>query len=128
MTETLGPEAAAGRIYHLSTKADWDEAQAAGVYGRSTRDKSFADVGFIHCSLPSQLTEVAEFLYDDCEEELVVLVMDLPTLESNALTVRFEDGGNGRFYPHIYAPLPCRLVDDVLPASVDKQGRFIFAG
>jgi uncharacterized protein (DUF952 family) len=128
MTETLGPEAAAGRIYHLSTKADWDEAQAAGGYGRSTRDKSFEDVGFIHCSLPSQLTEVAEFLYDDCEEELVVLVMDVPTLESNALTVRFEDGGNGKFYPHIYAPLPCRLVDDVLPASVDKQGRFIFAG
>ena len=93
MTESLGPEAAAGRIYHLSTKADWDEAQAAGVYGRSTRDRSFEDVGFIHCSLPSQLTEVAEFLYDDCEEELVVLVMDLPTLERNALTVRFEDGG-----------------------------------
>lgn len=128
MTETLGPEAAAGRIYHLSTKADWDEAQATGVYGRSTRDKSFEDVGFIHCSLPSQLTEVAEFLYDDCEEELVVLVMDWPTLESNALTVCFEDGGNGKSYPHIYAPLPCRLVDDVLPASVDKQGRFIFAG
>jgi uncharacterized protein (DUF952 family) len=125
MTKTHGPEVAAGRIYHLTTKTEWEVAQATGVYARSTRDKSFEEVGFIHCSLPSQLTEVAEFIYDDCEAELVVLVMDLPTLEGNGLSVRFEDGGNGKIYPHIYAPLPCHLVDDVLPASVDEKGRFI---
>jgi uncharacterized protein (DUF952 family) len=126
MTETHELEAAAGRIYHLTTKAEWEKAQATGVYARSTRDKAFEDVGFIHCSLPSQLTEVAEFIYDDCEEELVVLVMDMPTLEGNGLTVRFEDGGNGKLYPHIYQPLPCHLVKDVLPASVDQRGRFVF--
>jgi uncharacterized protein (DUF952 family) len=125
MTKTRGPEVAAGRIYHLTTKTEWEVAKATGVYARSTRDKSFEEVGFIHCSLPSQLTEVAEFIYDDREAELVVLVMDLPTLEGNGLSVRFEDGGNGKFYPHIYAPLPCHLVDRVLPASVDDKGRFI---
>jgi uncharacterized protein (DUF952 family) len=50
-----------------------------GRYSRSTRDKSFDDVGFIHGSLPSQLTEFAEFIYDDCDEDL--LVMDLDKLE-----------------------------------------------
>ena len=126
MTETHEPEVAAGRIFHLSTKAEWEEAQAIGVYGRSTRGKAIDDVGFIHCSLPSQLAEVAEFVYDDCEEELVVLVMDLRTLEGSGLPVRFEDGGHGKLYPHVYGPLPCHLVADALPASVDKQGRFIF--
>jgi uncharacterized protein (DUF952 family) len=124
MTETHGLEAAAGRIYHLTTKAEWEQAQATGVYSRSTRDKSIEDVGFIHCSLPSQLTEVAEFIYHDCQAELVVLVMDVGTLEGNGLTVRFEDAGNGVSYPHIYAPLPCQLVDAALPASVDKHGHF----
>jgi uncharacterized protein (DUF952 family) len=127
MTATHRVEAAAGRIYHLTTRAEWEQAQATGVYSRSTRDKSIEDVGFIHCSLPSQLTEVAEFIYDDCQEELVVLVMDVGTLEGNGLRVRFEDGGNGVFYPHIYAHLPCQLVDSVLPACVDKHGRFTFA-
>jgi uncharacterized protein (DUF952 family) len=127
MKELSGTETDAKRIYHLTTRPDWDEAQASGMYSRSTRDKSFDDVGFIHGSLPSQLTEVAEFIYDDCDEELVVLVMDLDKLESAGLTVRFEDGGNGKFYPHMYAPVPCRLVDDVRPASFDEQGRFVFA-
>jgi uncharacterized protein (DUF952 family) len=123
----FGTETDAKRIYHLTTRAEWDEAQAAGMYSRSTRGKSFDDVGFIHGSLPSQLTEVAEFVYDDCDEKLVVLVMDLDRLESAGLTVRFEDGGNGKLYPHICAPVPCRLVDHVRPASFDEQGRFVFA-
>lgn len=97
------------------------------MYNRSTRGKSFDEVGFIHGSLRSQLTEVAELIYSNCEEELVLLVMDLDRLVVHDLAVRFEDGGNGKFYPHIYAPLPCHLVDAVLPAVFDEQGRFVFA-
>jgi uncharacterized protein (DUF952 family) len=115
------------RIYHLTTRTEWDEAQAGGLYSRSTRGKSLDEVGFIHASLPSQLTEVAELVYADGEDELVVLVMDLDTLNAGGLTVRFEDGGNGTFYPHIYAPLQCRLVDDVRPASFTEQGHFVFS-
>lgn len=127
MNETSGTETGAKHIYHLTTRAEWDEAQAAGMYSRSTRERSFDDVGFIHGSLSGQLAEVAELIYDGCGEELVVLVMDLDRLEADGLTVRFEDGGNGKLYPHIYAPLPCRLVDDLRPASFDEQGRFVFA-
>lgn len=125
MTEAHELEVAAGRIYHLSTRAEWEEAQTVGVYGRSTRGKAIEDVGFIHCSLPSQLAEVGESIYYDCAEELVVLVMDLPTLEGSGLPVRFEDGGDGKLYPHIYGPLPCHLVADLLPASVDKRVGFV---
>jgi uncharacterized protein (DUF952 family) len=119
-------EWAAGRIYHLTTRTEWDAALPAGVYDRSTRDRSLEDVGFIHCSLPSQLAAVAGFVYADCEDDLVVLVLDLPALEASGLTVRLEDGGNGSDYPHIYGALPCALVADVLPASFDGHGAFVF--
>ena len=114
-----------GRIYHLTTRAEWQDAQAVGMYTHSTRGKSLDDVGFIHCSLSHQLAEVAEFVYADCDDELVVLVLDLPTLEVSDLTVRFEDGGNGKQYPHIYGALPCALVIDERPASFDAQRRFV---
>ena len=98
-----------------------------GLYKRSTRGKSFDEVGFIHASLSGQVAPVAEFVYRNCDEELVLLVMDLERLSADGLTVRFEDGGNGEFYPHIYSPLSCRLVDEVRPAGFDEQGRFVFA-
>ena len=112
-------------LFHLTTRAEWEAARAAGVYERSTRGRSLAEVGFIHCSLPIQLAEVAEFVYADCDDELVVLVLRLRTLEDSGLTVRFEDGGNGKQYPHIYGALPCTLVIDELPASFDEQRRFV---
>lgn len=116
------------KIYHLTTRTDWDHALAEGIYRRSTRGKSFEDVGFIHGSLSDQLGEVAELVYADCDQELLVLVMDLTRLEALDLPVRFEDGGNGTQYPHIYAPLPCRAVDGVRAAWFDPHGHFVVAG
>ncbi len=57
----------------------------------------------------------------------MVLVMDLARLEADGLPVRFEDGGNGTLYPHLYAPLPCRSVHAVRPGSFDTQGHFVLA-
>lgn len=113
-------------IYHITTKSEWNEALVVGLYKRSTRGKSFDEVGFIHASLPRQVARVAEFVYGNCDEELVLLAMDLDRLTADGLTVRFEDGGNGEFYPHIYSPLLCRLIDEVIPAGFDEKGRFVF--
>lgn len=115
------------KIYHLTTRTEWDEALAEGSYRRSTRGKSFEDVGFIHASTADQLAEVAEFVYATCDQELLVLVMDLARLEDLDLPVRFEDGGNGTQYPHIYAPLPCPAVDGVRAAWFDAHGHFVVA-
>lgn len=114
-------------LYHVTTKREWNEALMVGQYKRSTRGKSFDEVGFIHASLSGQVAQVAEFVYRDCNEELVLLVMDLDRLTADGLIVRFEDGGNGELYPHIYSPLLCRLVEEVRPAGFDEQGRFVFA-
>jgi uncharacterized protein (DUF952 family) len=39
--------------------------------------------------------------------------------------VRFEDGGDGERYPHIYGPLPLASVADVIPVGRDAAGRLI---
>ena len=113
-------------VYHITTKDEWDHAQETGVYDRSTRGKSFNEVGFIHASQRNQVEDVAKFVYLHCDEPLVVLVMNLQSLEAAGLTVRFEDGGNGQMYPHIYAPILSAIVMETRPAKFGDTGNFVF--
>lgn len=124
MSEMSATASSDKHIYHVTSRADWDQAQSVGVYNWSTRGKSLEEVGFIHASMANQLPATAEFVYGGCDDELVVLVMDLDKLDAVGLTVRFEAADNGKSYPHIYAPLPCHLVDDVRPAAFNDQGAF----
>lgn len=110
-------------ILHLAESGHWLQAQATGVYSRSTRGDSLEDVGFIHCSSPKQLPMVAGFIYADYPGELVVLELDGPAIEAAGIDIRHEDGGDGELYPHIYGALrvewvtaarPARMVDGVL--------------
>ena len=87
----------------------------------STRGISLDQQGYIHCSLPHQLRGVAEAIYAGVDE-LVVLVIDEATLHAE---VRFEDGGSGYFFPHIYGPLPVTSVTEVIPVARDVSGRMI---
>lgn len=114
-------------IYHLTTRAQWEAARAEGTFRGSTRGLSLEDVGFIHASRRDQLSDVAQAVYRDCDEALVVLAVSVAALKAEGITVRLEDGGNATKYPHIYAPLPCRLVEDVHDASFDERGRFVSA-
>ncbi|HUX04481.1 MAG TPA: DUF952 domain-containing protein [Acidimicrobiales bacterium] len=66
-------------------------------------------------------------LYENCDEALVVLTLRVGALRAEGITVRLEDGGNATRYPHIYAPLPWRLVEAVPEASFDGPGRFVVA-
>lgn len=114
------------RILHLASRADWDAALESGSYRVSTRGRSLDDVGFIHASGADQLSAVAEFVYADCDDPLVVLVMDDDALRSSGRPVRYEDGGDGELYPHIYGPIRPTDVTDVVPAGFDPQGHFRF--
>jgi uncharacterized protein (DUF952 family) len=98
-----------------------ETAERAGSYRISTRGVSLEYQGFIHCYLPHQLRGVAEASYADVSE-LVVLVNDEARL---AAEVRYEDGGDGERYPHIYGPLPVSSVSDVFPVRRDETGRMI---
>ncbi|HEY8790787.1 MAG TPA: DUF952 domain-containing protein [Actinopolymorphaceae bacterium] len=84
------------------------------------------DVGLIHASAPGQLRTVAEFAYASCEDALVVLVMDDDAIRATGTPVRYEDGGDGELYPHIYGPIRTAFVTGILPAGFDSDGHFTF--
>ena len=120
-----GPDGAGGapaeRIYHLTTQGDWAAATAEGAYWCSTRDRTLDEVGFVHCGHREHVLEVAERLYADMAE-LVLLVIDPERLGS---PVREEnlDGGTEP-YPHIYGRLKLEAVTAALPMRRARNGRF----
>ena len=105
-------------ILHLTTKQRWQTALEAGIYAQSTLDQTFAEVGFIHASFPEQLAETAKLHYSSVNEELVLLEMNIETLTNAGLEVKIEESRNGQLFPHIYAPIPVELVENVGPYQV----------
>jgi uncharacterized protein (DUF952 family) len=84
-------------IFHIAVEADWAQAQNAGAYTGSTRGKTLAEVGFIHCSYEHQVQGVAEFAYADAETPLVLLTIDQALVDQ---PIKVEND-----FPHIYGPL-----------------------
>src|SRR5439155_11124982 len=62
-------------LYHITERPVWEAASVAGEYRMSTRGVALDEQGFIHLSLRHQLRAVAEFVYGDADD-LVVLVID----------------------------------------------------
>lgn len=109
-------------LLHITERAAWLEAAGSGEYRMSTRGVTLEDQGFIHCSLCHQLRGVAEFVYGDADD-LVVLVIDSARLPAE---VRYEAPEPGtEKYPHIYGPLPTAAVTAVIPVSRDRVGRLV---
>ena len=109
------------QLRHIALASDWEQARAQGVYRVSTVGRTIDDEGFIHASLPEQVEATAARYYADLGLPLVVLLMDSDRLEAGGVPVRLEDAG-GELFPHLYAPLPVALVDDVRPASLGADG------
>jgi uncharacterized protein (DUF952 family) len=113
-------------IFHVTTRAEWDAAEDAGVYLRSTKGASYDEVGFIHASTREQLPRVATFLYADADEPLVVLELDDDGIRRDGVSIPYEDGGTGELFPHIYGPIRMPWVTSVSPAAFD-DGRFVIS-
>ena len=111
---------------HLTTKRAWEDALKVGTYSLSTKGKTLEEVGFIHGSFANQVEEVAGFVFAGSTEELVVLHLNIDKLESHDIVVRVEAASNGKSYPHIYAAIPCELVDRVSEAHMSAQGLQIY--
>lgn len=107
-------------LWHIAHRADWDAAQAEGVYLWSTRGRTLGEEGFIHCSYPHQVGLVARSFYADDPEPLVVLEIDRSLLGSTK--VRVDDVGGGLSFPHLYGPLPTAAVVLVRALAFDDDG------
>jgi len=101
------------RVFHVALPGDWKAAQRAGQYTVSTRGRSLAEEGFIHCSFADQVEGIANRYYSDLDE-LVLLTVD-PSLLSSELVVEEPFPGAPERYPHVYTPIPVSAVVDTTP-------------
>ncbi len=90
------------RVYHLTTVPVWDAAVAAGVYDTSTRDRSLAEEGYVHCAEAHQVEAVRSRWFGDVPD-LLVLEVDTDLLGSPWRTE--QPAGADQAYPHVYGPL-----------------------
>ena len=112
------------RIYHIATRADWEQALADGVYTRSSVDRTLAQEGFIHASQESQVARTANKFYRDVPGDLLLLVIDTGLV---AAEVRYEDvPGADLPFPHIYGPLNTGAVLAAVPLTAGADGTFAF--
>jgi uncharacterized protein (DUF952 family) len=112
------------RIYHIATRADWEQALADGAYTRSSVDKTLAEEGFIHASQASQVARTANKFYRDVPGDLVLLVIDPGRLGAE---VRYEDVPGAELpFPHIYGPLDPAAVLTAVPFAPGPDGTFGF--
>jgi uncharacterized protein (DUF952 family) len=94
-------------IYHITTKQEWQAAQAAGKYEAF----SLKEEGYIHGSEERQLDEVLE-RYFKGKKELVKLVIDTEKLNSPLIydwSPSIEDT-----FPHIYGPINLDAVSEIV--------------
>jgi uncharacterized protein (DUF952 family) len=112
-------------LFHLADRGEWQAAVPVGEYRVSTRGVTLAEQGFIHCSLRHQVRGVADAIFADADD-LVLLVIDSGLV---AAPIRYEVPEPGaEAYPHIYGPLPVSAVTSVLPVSRDLAGCLLLPG
>src|SRR5439155_18205152 len=106
-------------IYHIANAADWQQAQEAGEYRRSTRGRSLEQQGFIHASTADQVAPVANAVYVG-DQGLLVLVIDEARLKP---PIVYEPvPGWDKPFPHIYGPLNVDAVVNTLRLQQDEVG------
>ena len=98
-------------LLHLTTREEWDDAQAAGIY----EPPSLAKEGFVHLSAPNQVLATAERHFAGVRG-LVMLTIAAERLNA---PLRYETvPEHGEMFPHLYGPLNL----DAVTAVVDFPG------
>ena len=108
-------------IFHVTTRAEWETAEAVGSYRMSTKGATLDEVGFIHASSAEQLPRVAAFLYSGTEEPLVVLELDDDGICRSGIRIPWEDGGAGELFPHVYGAIDTAFVVAAHSAEFDGE-------
>jgi uncharacterized protein (DUF952 family) len=113
------PSSSVPDLFHIALPEDWVAAQTAGSYAVSTRGRTLAAEGYIHCSFAEQVAATATRFYGDVEQ--VVLLRVDPQRLTGAVVV--EDlAGTGEAFPHVYGPLDLGAVVEARVARPDELG------
>lgn len=104
-------------IYHIASESAWQAAERQGSYRADSLDSE----GFIHCSTRDQLVEVANRLYRD-RRDLVLLCIDDGRVDAE---IRYENLEGGRQpYPHVYGEIDLDAICDALLYEPGPDGTF----
>jgi uncharacterized protein (DUF952 family) len=104
-------------IYHITTAADWEAAQAQGRY----TVESLSSEGFIHCSKLEQVVATANRHYPG-RRGLILLAI---VAERVTAEIREENlSGGSELFPHIYGPINLDAVSAVQSFEPGPDGRF----
>ncbi|WP_220498224.1 GNAT family acetyltransferase [Stieleria mannarensis] len=106
-------------LYKILTKADWDDARAAGVFSGCGIDLTD---GFIHLSGHDQVRKTAK-LYFAGRADLLLVAVDASKLGE---TLRWEASRDGALFPHVYGDIPMDAVVAVDPLPLDQDGSHRF--
>jgi uncharacterized protein (DUF952 family) len=106
-------------VYKIATRAQWEEATAAGVFRGAPVDR---EDGFIHLSTAAQVRETAARHFAGRDD--LVLVAVAPERLGGAL--RYEPSHGGALFPHLHADLAVTAVCQVAPLPLGADGRHVF--
>jgi len=106
-------------IYKIATRAQWTDAEQAGVFQGAPID--LAD-GYIHFSTASQAKETAARHFAG-QDDLLLVAVDAAKLGD---ALKYEVSRGGDLFPHLYAPLGLSAVvwAKEMPLSVDGTHEF----
>ncbi len=104
-------------IFHITTRAEADEARRAGTYVAA----AFPSEGFIHCSYARQLAGVADARFRG-RQDLVLLEIDRGRVGCAVVDENLE--GGPELFPHVYGPLPMSAVTAVHAFPCGPDGTF----
>jgi uncharacterized protein (DUF952 family) len=102
-------------IAHICTLENWQNAKSMGAY----RADSLKTEGFIHCSRPTQVLEVANRYYLG-QTDLILLWIDPSQLKTE---LRWETSA-GDQYPHVYGSIDLEAIDKVTRFLPESDGTF----
>jgi uncharacterized protein (DUF952 family) len=103
-------------ILHITQCEKWDEAKLVGIYCADSLDSE----GFIHCSTPEQVIKVANFLFRN-QKELVLLFINSELVKPE---IRYEAVEGYELFPHIYGALNIDAVFQVVGFEPGEDGKF----
>ena len=108
-------------IYHITSADEAAAAARSGTYAPAAFDTD----GFIHCSYPWQVVDVANRRFAG-RADLVLMEIDRAKLACEVIDENLEGGAD--LFPHIYGRLPISAVVQVHRFPCGAAGRFDRAG
>ena len=120
MSDPEQSRAASTFILHMAHAPAWEEAKQTGSYMGDT----LYTEGFIHCSKPDQLLNVANAPTNPFLEMTDLVLLSIDPTKLQAELKEEVPPGEQEAYPHLYGPLNVEAVVKAISFTPGDDGRY----